>query len=134
MLAKVSSRFGIHYGWLVVATIFLVLVTVAGVQAIPGIIILPLQQEFDWTRSAVSSAIAVSILLFGLGGPVSGRLIPRFGPRKLLVGALAVAAVSIASLYWLQSVAQLILVWGNVVGLSLGVLGLPLGVTIASRW
>jgi len=134
MFAQIASRLGIHYGWLVVATLFLVLLTIAGVQAVAGIVILPLQAEFGWTRSAISAAIAMSILMFGLGGPVSGPLLARFGPRKLMVGALSVAVVATASLYWLQNIVQLIVVWGGIVGLSLGVVYLPLGATVANRW
>jgi sugar phosphate permease len=134
MLAKIASRSGIYYGWLVVVVLFLVLLTSAGVQAIPGIVILPLQEEFGWSRSAISLAIAVGILMFGLGGPFSGRLVSRFGPLKLLVGALVVAAIATASLFWLQSIVQLIVVWGTLVGLALGVLGIPLGAALASRW
>ena len=134
MLAKVTSRFGIHYGWLVIAVCFTVLLVAAGIQSIPGIIILPLQQEFGWTRSAISLAISMSILMLGLGGPFSGRLINRIGPRNVLIVGLLVAALGTASLFWLENMAQLILIWGNVVGLSLGVLGLPLGATLAARW
>jgi MFS family permease len=134
MLAKLSTRFGIHYGWLVVFVSFLVLLTTAGLQSIPGIVLLPLQEEFGWSRSAVSFAIAVAILMLGLGGPFSGQFINRVGPKRLLVVALLVAALAAASLYWLQSVAQLILVWGVLVGTCLGVLGLPLGAALANRW
>ena len=134
MFASVASRLGIHYGWLIVATLFVLLLTIAGLQAVAGIIILPLQAEFGWSRSAISAAIAMSILMFGLGGPVSGPLIARLGPRKLMVAAMSVAVVATASLYWLQNIVQLIVVWGGVVGLSLGVVYLPLGATVANRW
>jgi MFS family permease len=134
MLARVASRFGIYYGWLVVFVLFLVLLTSAGVQSIPGIVILPLQEEFGWSRAAISLAVAGGILMLGLGGPFSGRLINRFGPLKLLVSAVVMAAIATASLYWLRSLAQLMLVWGVLIGLALGMLGLPLGATLASRW
>jgi sugar phosphate permease len=134
MLTRVASRFGIHYGWLVVFVIFLVLVTSAGIRNIPGLVIKPLEEEFDWTRSAISFAIAISILMYGLGGPFSGRLIGKFGPRKLLVGALTIAALGTASLIWLQTITQLTLMWGVVVGLATGVLAIPLGAALANRW
>src|SRR3954454_18165083 len=112
MLARVSSRFGIHYGWLVIGVIFLVLVTSAGIRNIPGLVIKPLEDEFHWSRSAISFAIAVSILMYGLGGPFSGRLISRFGPMRLLIGGLVVSALGTASLVWLQNIVQLSLIWG----------------------
>ena len=134
MLAKLTSRLGIHYGWLVVFVIFLVLLTSAGIRNIPGLIIKPLEDEFHWSRSAISFAIAVSILAYGLGGPFSGRLIARFGPKWLLVGALTVSAVGTATLIWLQSIAQLTLIWGGLVGVATGVLSIPLGAALANRW
>jgi MFS family permease len=134
MLTRVASRVGIHYGWLVVFVIFLVLLTSAGIRNIPGLIIKPLEAEFNWTRSETSFAIAVSILMYGLGGPFSGRLIQRFGPMRLLIGALAVSAVGTASLIWLQNIVQLSLVWGVIVGVATGVLAIPLGAALANRW
>ena len=134
MLAKVMARFGVHYGWLVVFVIFLVLLTSAGIRNIPGLVIKPLEDEFHWSRSAISFAIAVSILMYGLGGPFSGRLIQRFGPMRLLVGALTVSALGTAVLIWLQNIVQLTLVWGGLVGLATGVLAIPLGAALANRW
>ncbi len=134
MLARLTSRFGIHYGWLVVFVIFLVLLTSAGIRNIPGLVIKPLEDEFHWTRSAISFAIAVSILAYGLGGPFSGRLIDRFGPKKLLVGALTVSALGTAALVWLQNIVQLTLIWGGFVGIATGVLAIPLGAALANRW
>jgi sugar phosphate permease len=134
MLARITSRFGIHYGWLVVFVIFLVLLTSAGIRNIPGLVIKPLEDEFDWSRSAISFAIAVSILAYGLGGPFSGRLIGRFGPMRLLVGALTISALGTAGLIWLQNIVQLTLIWGGLVGIATGVLAIPLGAALANRW
>src|SRR4051812_40129624 len=112
MLTRVASRLGIHYGWLVVGVTFLVLLISAGIRNVPGIVIVPLETEFHWTRSEISAVIAIDILTYGLGGPLSGRLIPRFGPMWLMVGALIVSALATASLIWLQNIVQLTLIWG----------------------
>src|SRR3954452_9749742 len=106
MLTRVASRFGIHYGWLVIFVIFLVLLTSAGIRNIPGLVIKPLEGEFGWSRSETSFAIALSILMYGLGGPFSGRLITRFGPMRLLIGALTESALGTASLVALQNSVQ----------------------------
>ena len=134
MLAKAAARFGIHYGWVVVGMMFAVLVTAAGVQAIPGLIIKSLEAEFEWSRSAVSFAVALGILTYGLGGPVSGRLILRFGTRNVVAGALVLAALAAGSLVWLHTIVQLTLVWGILVGLAIGMLAIPVGAAVANRW
>ena len=43
-LAGRLSRRGIHYGWVVVAVIFLTSLTTAGAVGVPGALILPLDQ------------------------------------------------------------------------------------------
>jgi len=134
MLTRVPSRYGVHYGWLVVVVTFFVLLTSAGIRSIPGLVIVPLENEFHWSRSEISAVIAVDILMYGLGGPLSGRLIARFGPRRLMVGAMTVAALATVSLFWLQNIVQLTLIWGVLVGLSTGVLAIPLGAAMASCW
>src|SRR3989442_9588634 len=70
-----------HYAWVVVAVTFLSLLAAQAVRAAPGVIITSLESEFGWTRTAISFAISLSILTFGLGGPLGGTLLDRFGPR-----------------------------------------------------
>jgi MFS family permease len=74
-----------HYAWIVVAITFLALLVTSSVRAVPGVLITPLEREYGWDRATISAAIAVSILTFGLGGPLSGTLVNRFGPRKVIL-------------------------------------------------
>jgi MFS family permease len=123
-----------HYAWVVVAVTFLALLVTSSVRAAPGVLITPLEREFGWDRTAVSAAIAISILTFGLGGPISGTLVNRFGPRKvILFGCLAIAA-GLGALLTLRDIWQLFLFWGVVVGIGTGAVGNVLGATIAHRW
>jgi len=67
----VSGRF--HYAWVVTGVIFLALLAAAGVRATPGVLIVPLQDAFGWSRATISLAIGINILLFGLIGPFAAR-------------------------------------------------------------
>ena len=40
---------------------FAVLFVTAGIRATPGILIVPLEREFDWSRTVISAAIAINI-------------------------------------------------------------------------
>jgi hypothetical protein len=40
----------LHYAWVVAAVTFVVLLLTAGVRAAPGILIVPLENEFHWAR------------------------------------------------------------------------------------
>src|SRR5712671_2674779 len=62
--SKIQRRF--HYAWVVAAVTFAVLLVTAAVRATPGVLMVPLEQEFGWTSAAISGAIAINIALFGL--------------------------------------------------------------------
>lgn len=123
-----------HYAWVVVGVTFLALLVASSVRAAPGILITPLEREYGWDRAAISAAIAVSILTFGLGGPLSGALVNRLGPRKvILFGCVAIAA-GLVPLLSLRDIWQLFLFWGVVVGVGTGAVSNVIGAMIAHRW
>src|SRR5215471_11649320 len=68
-IVSACARRNIHYGWVVVAVTFLVLLVTAGAMGTPGVMIVPLENEFGWSDAQISSALALRILLFGLFGP-----------------------------------------------------------------
>jgi hypothetical protein len=59
----------VHYGWIVVGISFFVIVATAGVRNAPGVLIVPLEAEFGWSRATISLAIGVNLLLYGAVGP-----------------------------------------------------------------
>jgi sugar phosphate permease len=124
----------LHYAWVVAAVTFVVLLLTAGVRAAPGVLIVPLETEFDWPRSTISFAVGVNLLLYGLIGPFAAALIDRFGVRRTMAAALAVTAAGVSLTPAMQQSWQLVLLWGVVVGASCGVIGNFLAAFIAARW
>ena len=51
-LRLTASR--VHYAWIVAGVTFVVVLLTAGVRAAPGILIVPLEEEFHWSRAAIS--------------------------------------------------------------------------------
>jgi sugar phosphate permease len=124
----------LHYGWIVAGVTFVVLLLTAGVRAAPGILIVPLEDEFHWSRSTISFAIGVNLLLYGLIGPFAAALIDRFGIRRTMAVALTVTVSAVAVTPMMHHSWQLVLLWGVVVGSSCGVIGNFLAAVIAARW
>lgn len=129
-----SRRIRFHYAWIVVTLTFLVLLATAGVRAAPGVLIVPLEQEFGWDRASISLAVAVSILTFGFGAPLSGGLVDRFGPRRVMLGGLVLIVAGLGPLVVLSEMWQLHLFWGLVTGVGTGAVSNVLGATVALRW
>jgi sugar phosphate permease len=124
----------LHYAWIVAGVTFVVLLLTAGIRAVPGVLIVPLEDEFHWSRSTISFAVGINLLLYGLIGPFAAALIDRFGVRCTMVTALAVTAAAVALSPAMQEPWQLVLLWGVVVGSSCGVIGNFLAALIAARW
>src|SRR5215469_6483660 len=78
-----------HYAWIVVAVTFVATIMVAGVRATPTVLIVPLEQEFHWSRATISFAIGINLLLYGAVGPFAAAVMDRFGARRTLTLALA---------------------------------------------
>ncbi len=130
--AEVRPRW--HYAFVVAAVTFAVILVTAGVRAAPGALILPLQGEYAWSRGSISLAVALSILAYGLGAPIAGGLIDRFGPRRLAVSGCILIAAGLLPMLWMTQEWQLFLFWGVVVGIGTGAVGGVLGATVAARW
>ena len=124
----------LHPAWIALAVTFLVLLSAAAVRATPGVLFLPLEQEFGWSRSTVSLAVSVNILLYGLVGPFAGALMQRLGVRRTTMIALSLLAAGVSLATLVTQPWQLVLLWGVVVGTGSGMAALVLGATIVNRW
>src|SRR5262245_2048700 len=127
-------RSRIHYAWIVAAATFTILLVTAGVRATPGLLMVPLESEFGWNRALISAAVALNIALFGLIGPFAASLMDRFGLRRVILGAVALLAVSVALTTRMHAEWQLVLLWGLCVGSGTGFTSMVLAAIIATRW
>jgi len=128
------ARQGIHYGWVVASVTFLTMLVTAGAVGAPGVLIGPLQAEFGWSTSDISSAFAVRLLLFGLMGPFAAAFMNHFGVRRVAATALTLIAAGVLGSFAMTQVWQLFLLWGVVVGFGTGLTAMVLGATVATRW
>jgi SNF family Na+-dependent transporter len=59
----------IHPGWIAVIVTFFTLMATAGFRSAPSVLIVPLEEAFGWSRSQISAAVSINVLLFGLVAP-----------------------------------------------------------------
>ncbi len=123
-----------YYGWFVISLCFLTTLTSAGVRSSPSVLIHPLEAEFGWSRTLIASAVSMNLLLFGVAAPISGWLIDRLGPRKVMLGSLSLLIVGVSGTMMMTQFWQFFLVWGVIVGLGAGGVGSVLTATVGNRW
>ena len=123
-----------HYAWVIAGVTFVTLLITAGIRATPGLLMVPLEDEFGWSRTAISGAVAINLALFGLIGPFAASAMDRWGVRRLVAIALALLAVSVALTTQMRSQWQMTLLWGVFVGAGTGVTSMVLAAVVATRW
>ncbi|HZT50843.1 MAG TPA: MFS transporter [Stellaceae bacterium] len=123
-----------HYAWVVVAIGFVTFLAAAGIRSAPTVLIVPLEEEFGWTRADISFAVGLQLLIYGLVGPFAAGIAERFGLRVTLLGAIALSVVSFGATALVSAPWHLALVWGVGTGLGTGAAALVLAAIIANRW
>ncbi len=124
----------VHYAWVVLGVTFLCLLMAAGARSVPGVIVRPLEAEFGWDRASIAMAVSINFLLFGLAGPLLGRLIDKIGPRVVATCAIGLIGLGAAGTLLMTEVWQMQLLWGVVVGAGSGGTSMVMGSAVANRW
>ena len=124
----------VHYAWIVAGVTFLMLLVGSGVRALPGLLVVPLESEFGWSRTTISFAVGVNIFLYGLLAPFSAAAMDRFGVRRAMVAALVAIGTGIGLTVLMTQSWQFVLLWGFVVGAGIGFTTNVVAAVVASRW
>src|SRR3954454_8077768 len=124
----------VHYAWLVAGAGFAALLASAAFRAVPGVLMVPLQEEYGWSRATISIAVSINLVVFGLSGPFSAALVERIGLRRVVTVALAMIAVAAALTTQASQPWHLYLLWGILAGAATGAVAPVLAAMIATRW
>lgn len=124
----------LHYGWIAAGLTFVTLLVAAGIRSAPGVMMVPLESEFGWSRATISFAVSVNLVLYGLLAPFAAAVMDRIGIRRTMALALCVLALGVLATTLMSRPWHMVLLWGVVVGGGSGTIALVLGATVVSRW
>ncbi|HEX7855415.1 MAG TPA: MFS transporter [Sphingobium sp.] len=87
-----------------------------------GPLIQPLEQEYGWSRTMISSGIPVATTIAALLGPIMGWVIDRFGSRRIAIPGIILYWIGFATLSLTSpSIWSWWLLWGLVGFCGLGI-------------
>lgn len=132
-MVNITNR-KLHYAWIVAGVTFITMLSASGFRSLPGVLMIPLEDAFGWSRATISLAVSVNLLLFGFTGPFAAALMERFGIRVVVVGALLAISAGSALTTIMTAPWQLVLLWGFIIGTGAGTMAAVLGATVANRW
>lgn len=100
---KLESRSGIFHGWWIVAVsaIGMLFCYIASIGFTFGVFTNPIIEEFGWSLTEVSLAFSLSLIAMCVAMPVVGPLVDRYGAKTVIVPAILVLGLSLASLSFL---------------------------------
>lgn len=123
-----------YRGWLVVAVCFVVIAVASGARFAFGVLLEPLVEAFDASRTAVSVTQSVQLLAYAASQPVMGRLIDRHGPRAVFVTSILAITAGLAGSAFAPSLLWLYVTLGALVGAGYGGVGALAIAAILSPW
>lgn len=122
-----------YYGYNIVAASFIISALTLGSYRTYGLFFSQLRAEFGWTSAIASGAYSATSLLMGFFAMLAGRLTDKFGPRVVLVLFGILLGIGYLLMSTVDSVWQLYLFLGVMVGAGTTGGDVPLLSTVA-RW
>ncbi len=97
-MRAISSRGGLYYGWILVLVLSVTELTSWGIQYYAITVFLrPMEQDLGWSRSQMTGAFSLALLISGVAGVPMGRWLDRHGPRLLMtLGSIGAALLVLA--------------------------------------
>jgi len=98
------------------------------------VFLLPLEREFGWTRSQLTSVYSIYLLVHGFTSPLVGLFFDRLGPRWVYATGMACLGAAFLLAGGLVSLWQFYLFIGALVGLGVSLNGMVPGSALLARW
>lgn len=133
-LAPRLSRVGIHYGWVMVVITMLVSICTSAAVSLSGVILLPMIEEFEWTRADVSGAMGLMLIMYAAVAPFAGAFMLKYGLRRVVTGSALLTTVALVAITLIGETWHLLISMGILLGTAAGLVALALSATVASRW
>lgn len=124
-----------NYRWLIVIVCLLGISTgpAAFCLASIGLFTEPLSQAYGWNRTEISLAISVMMLSTAVSLPFIGRLVDRYGVKRVLAPSVVILGLCFCAVPMVQSYWQFILVYTAIGTLAVGSNSVPY-MRILSTW
>jgi MFS transporter, OFA family, oxalate/formate antiporter len=121
------------YGYNIVAAGFIIQAVSVGSMFTYGVFFKEFQAEFGWSRAAISGASSLVFLMMGLVGIIAGKMNDRIGPKVIIMVSGTSMGLGYLLLSRLETLWQLYLLYGVLVGIGLSTHDVITLSTIA-RW
>ena len=125
---------GWYFGWNIVAAASLLTLLTVGMRLGIGPFFLPMVEDLGFSRSLLAGIIAIGMLCYGIGMPLAGYLVARFGTKFVLLLGTVIVAISVIWTVNARTPLTFFLAFGVLMSTGLAFTS-PVAVTpVISRW
>jgi MFS family permease len=123
-----------YFGWNIVAVAFVITLLTVGTRMGIGPFFKPVLDDLGVSRTLLSFIVAVSMLVYGIGMPLAGKLLDKFGTRFVLLTGVFCVVASIIWVFFSHDAVNFFLSFGVLLSLGLSFTS-PVALTpVVSRW
>ena len=129
-----TNKKPIYFGWYVCAAALFIGFVANGARSSFGVFVIPMSEEFGWSRFTVSIAAGVGIVAGGVIQPFVGQLFDRTGGRKVILTGLSVLGVSTILLSLTFHILFLVFMFGFIASMAQSGPSLSNTAALLARW
>jgi MFS family permease len=124
----------VHYGWIVLGALTVIMIAAGGLRSTFGVFIKPIEAELGWSRTSLSMAAALSLLVYGALAPLVGRAADRWGARSVFTASLGLLAIGALASAFMTELWHLYVAAGLLMAVGAGGATLTSAVPLLTRW
>jgi len=118
----------------VLAVVFVLNLLGRGAGETYAVFLLPLEREFGWARSQLTSVYSAYLLVGGFIAPLVGLVFDRLGPRVVYSAGLLALSTAFFLASTLGDLWQFYVFIGGMIGLGVALLGMVPASALLTRW
>jgi MFS family permease len=122
------------YAWVTVVVLAVTLTIASGARFLFGVVLKPVSEEYGWNRAELTGAVMLGMVVISICQPLVGVLVDRVGPKRVLVGGLALLGVSLVPLSFATSLWQIYVLYGLLTSFGLAAASPVIATAIVGRW
>lgn len=126
---------GLYYGWILVVTLGVTTTISYGTTYyLFGVLVVPVNHAFGWSRASLSGAYALGTVLAGLLGVPIGRVVDRHGARALMTAGSALTGLMLFGLANVHALWQFYALWAGGFALANGLTFYTVTFVVVANW
>ena len=123
-----------HYSYVILVTGFMVLFFTGGSRYAFGLMLKPMSEDLDVSRSTLSLAVTTFMVVSALALPFMGRLVDQWSMKGTIGIAAVVSGIGIGLMGQVQAPWQVFVVYGVVFGIGNAGASISPVTVMISRW